>query len=126
MARELNVWFIPLFFINSGSECLPAAIIHLRAFDNKVIGPYQISNAISGDFNGDGVPDLISLGPTSDFHWGENNQVEYIRLLIVSHIVVPENEFFRDDYVTRLSERAAKFRGYPLTVRTDNGPEFTS
>ena len=29
-------------------------------------------------------------------------------------------------YVTRLLEQAALFRGYPLAVRTDNGPEFTS
>jgi putative transposase len=29
-------------------------------------------------------------------------------------------------YVTRLLERAALFRGHPSTVRTDNGPEFTS
>ena len=29
-------------------------------------------------------------------------------------------------YVTRLLDRAAIFRGYPATVRTDNGPEFTS
>jgi putative transposase len=29
-------------------------------------------------------------------------------------------------YVTRLLDRAALFRGYPLAVRTDNGPEFTS
>ena len=29
-------------------------------------------------------------------------------------------------YVTRLLDRAAVFRGYPCTVRTDNGPEFTS
>lgn len=28
-------------------------------------------------------------------------------------------------YVTRLLERAAIFRGYPAAVRTDNGPEFT-
>ena len=30
------------------------------------------------------------------------------------------------EYVTRLLDRAAVFRGYPNTVRTDNGPEFTS
>ncbi len=30
------------------------------------------------------------------------------------------------EYVTRLLEQAARFRGYPLAVRTDNGPEFTS
>lgn len=29
-------------------------------------------------------------------------------------------------YVTRLLDRAAIFRGYPAAVRTDNGPEFTS
>ena len=29
-------------------------------------------------------------------------------------------------YVTRLLEQAAIFRGYPAAVRTDNGPEFTS
>lgn len=29
-------------------------------------------------------------------------------------------------YVTRLLDGAAVFRGYPKAVRTDNGPEFTS
>jgi len=29
-------------------------------------------------------------------------------------------------YVTRLLDQAAVFRGYPAAVRTDNGPEFTS
>ncbi|WP_414719155.1 IS3 family transposase [Variovorax sp.] len=29
-------------------------------------------------------------------------------------------------YVTRLLDQAAVFRGYPLAMRTDNGPEFTS
>ena len=29
-------------------------------------------------------------------------------------------------YVTRLLDQAALFRGYPQVVRTDNGPEFTS
>ena len=30
------------------------------------------------------------------------------------------------EYVTRVLERAARFRGYPRAVRTDQGPEFTS
>ena len=30
------------------------------------------------------------------------------------------------EYVTRMLDEAARFRGYPLAVRTDNGPEFTS
>ena len=29
-------------------------------------------------------------------------------------------------YVTRILDQAAKFRGYPQAIRTDNGPEFTS
>jgi putative transposase len=29
-------------------------------------------------------------------------------------------------YVTHLLDQAATFKGYPLAVRTDNGPEFTS
>ena len=29
------------------------------------------------------------------------------------------------EYVTRLLDRAATFRGYPEAIRTDNGPEFT-
>lgn len=29
-------------------------------------------------------------------------------------------------YVTRLLEQAAIFRGYPQEMRTDNGPQFTS
>lgn len=29
-------------------------------------------------------------------------------------------------YVTRVLDQAARFRGYPSAVRTDNGPEFTS
>ncbi|OQS43780.1 hypothetical protein B0T45_03550, partial [Chromobacterium haemolyticum] len=29
-------------------------------------------------------------------------------------------------YVTRMLDQVAQFRGYPLAVRTDNGPEFTS
>lgn len=30
------------------------------------------------------------------------------------------------EYVTRVLEQAARFRGYPKAVRTDQGPEFTS
>ncbi len=29
-------------------------------------------------------------------------------------------------YVSRLLDQAAQFRGYPKSIRTDNGPEFTS
>ncbi len=29
------------------------------------------------------------------------------------------------DYVTRVLDRVAQFRGYPRAIRTDQGPEFT-
>ena len=29
-------------------------------------------------------------------------------------------------YVTRILDQAARFRGYPEAIRTDNGPEFTA
>ena len=32
----------------------------------------------------------------------------------------------RGEYVTRLLDRAAQFRGYSQAIRTDNGPEFIS
>ena len=35
-------------------------------------------------------------------------------------------EICRADYVTRLLDQAACFRGYPQAIRTDNGPEFVS
>ena len=30
------------------------------------------------------------------------------------------------EYVTRILEQVARFRGYPQAIRTDGGPEFTS
>ena len=91
----------PSFFINSGTEYLPAAVKNMKVFDNKnVIGPYQISNAISGDFNGDGVPDLISLRPEYEFHWGESNQLEYTGFVIVSHL----NSAIKNDTRTPFTE----------------------
>jgi putative transposase len=37
-----------------------------------------------------------------------------------------QSEICRSDYVTRMLDQAAAFRGYPKAVRTDQGPEFTS
>ena len=91
----------PSLFINSGTEYLPAAVNNMRVFfDNKVIGGYQISNAISGDFNGDGVPDLISIRSESDFHWGEGNLEQYTGYVIVSHL----NTSIKNDFRTPFTE----------------------
>ena len=36
------------------------------------------------------------------------------------------NHGISDAYVIRVLDQVVRFRGYPQTVRTDNGPEFTS
>jgi len=45
------------------------------------------------------------------------------KLLAEAHLDI---HALKGQYVTRLLEQAATFRGYPRAVRTDNGPEFTS
>jgi len=55
-----------------------------------------------------------------------------IKCLTVAYDFTPECVQIATDfgmgasYVTRLLDEAAKFRGYPGAVRTDNGPEFTA
>ena len=41
-------------------------------------------------------------------------------------IDIPVDYGMSGQYVTRILDQAALFRGYPGAVRTDNGPEFTS
>ena len=41
-------------------------------------------------------------------------------------IDIPVDYGIGGQYVTRILDQAALFRGYPRAVRTDNGPEFTS
>ena len=41
-------------------------------------------------------------------------------------IDIPVDYGMSGQYVTRILDQAAHFRGYPQAVRTDNGPEFTS
>jgi hypothetical protein len=91
----------PSLFINSGTEYLPAAADNMRVFfDNKVIGNYALPDAISGDFNGDGVPDLISIRPENHFHWGESNLEQYTGYVIVSHL----NSSIKNDTRTPFTE----------------------
>ena len=58
-------------------------------------------------------------------------QAQINRPVVVSHDFTHECVDITADfgigghYVTRLLDRAATFRGYPQSVRTDNGPEFT-
>ena len=41
-------------------------------------------------------------------------------------VVLAADHGIGGEYVTRLLDQAARFRGYPKAVRTDQGPEFTS
>jgi hypothetical protein len=73
-------------FIGQGDRYLPVKVENMRIFDNTVIGAYQISNAISGDFNGDGIPDLISLRNESDFDWSATATQTKTGYVVVSHL----------------------------------------
>ncbi len=81
--------------------------------------PLQIAKSINEVWSMDFVSDSLSNG-------------RRIKCLTVaddfSHecVDITADYGISGQYVTRLLDRAAIFRGYPLAVRTDNGPEFTS
>lgn len=76
----------PALFMGQGDAYVPVRVENLRVFDNTVIGPYLISNAIAGDFNGDGVPDLISLRNENDFDWSPNATSTKTGYVVISHL----------------------------------------
>jgi hypothetical protein len=73
-------------FMGQGDAYVPVRAENMRVFDNTVIGAYLISNAIAGDFNGDGVPDLISLRNEGDFDWSPNASTTKTGYVVVSHL----------------------------------------
>jgi hypothetical protein len=73
-------------FMGQGDAYVPVRAENMRVFDNTVIGAYLISNAIAGDFNGDGVPDLISLRNESDFDWSPNATPTKTGYVVISHL----------------------------------------
>lgn len=81
--------------------------------------PLQIAQAVNDVWSMDFVSDSLASG-------------RRIKCLTVaddfSHECVDIAADFgiSGQYVTRLLDQAAMFRGYPQAVRTDNGPEFTS
>lgn len=76
----------PSLFIGQGGSYAPARVENMRVFENSVVGAYQITNAISGDFNGDGIPDLISLRNESDFYWNSPDLQSRTGYVVVSHL----------------------------------------
>ena len=81
--------------------------------------PLQIARAVNEVWSMDFVSDSLATG-------------RRIKCLTVaddfSHecVDIVTDYGISGQYVTRLLDQAAIFRGYPSAVRTDNGPEFTS
>ena len=81
--------------------------------------PLQLAKAVNEVWSMDFVSDSLSSG----------RRLKYLTVADdFSHECVDIAVDFgiSGEYVTRLLDRAAVFRGYPDMVRTDNGPEFTS
>ena len=81
--------------------------------------PLQLAKAVNEVWSMDFVSDSLSNG----------RRLKYLTVADdFSHECVDIAVDFgiSGEYVTRLLDRAAMFRGYPEMVRTDNGPEFTS
>ena len=81
--------------------------------------PLQLAKAVNEVWSMDFVSDSLSNG----------RRLKYLTVADdFSHECVDIAVDFgiAGEYVTRLLDRAAVFRGYPDMVRTDNGPEFTS
>ncbi len=88
-----------------------------RSLNERV--PLQLAKAVNEVWSMDFVSDSLSNG----------RRLKYLTVADdFSHECVDIAVDFgiSGEYVTRLLDRAAVFRGYPDMVRTDNGPEFTS
>ena len=81
--------------------------------------PLQLAKAVNEVWSMDFVSDSLSNG----------RRLKYLTVADdFSHecVDIAVDFVISGEYVTRLLDRAAVFRGYPDMVRTDNGPEFTS
>ena len=81
--------------------------------------PLQLAKAVNEVWSMDFVSDSLSNG----------RRLKYLTVADdFSHecVHIAVDFGISGEYVTRLLDRAAVFRGYPDMVRTDNGPEFTS
>ncbi len=81
--------------------------------------PLQLANKMNQVWSMDFVSDSLSNGRRLKyFTVADDFSPECIEIAIDYRI--------SGQYVTRLLDQAARFRGYPEVVRTDDGPEFTS
>ena len=65
---------------------LPVDVKNMRVFDNTVVGAYGINNLITGDFNGDGAVDLLSLKSENSFDWNSPDSASKTGYVLVSHL----------------------------------------
>jgi putative transposase len=81
--------------------------------------PLQNARKVNDDWSMDFVSDSLSNGRRSKcLTVADDFSHECIDIAVDFGI--------SGQYVTRLLDQAAIFRGYPIAVRTDNGAEFTS
>lgn len=65
---------------------LPVDVKNMRVFDNTVVGAYGINNLITGDFNGDGATDLLSIKSENSFDWGNPTTASKTGYVVVTHL----------------------------------------
>ena len=88
-----------------------------RALNERV--PLQLARTVNEVWSMDFVSDSLANG----------RRLKYLTVADdFSHecVEIAVDYGISGQYVTRVLEQAARFRGYPRVVRTDNGPEFTS
>ena len=81
--------------------------------------PLQLAKAVNEVWSLDFVSDSLSNGRRLKY-WTVADEFSHECVDIAVDFGIS------GEYVTRLLDRTAVFRGYPDMVRTDNGPEFTS
>jgi len=81
--------------------------------------PLQIARSVNEVWSMDFVSDSLVNGRRLKFLTVADDFTHECVDIVVDYGISGE-------YVTRALDRAALFRGYPLALRTDNGPEFTS
>jgi hypothetical protein len=92
-------------FIGDSGSFYPAPLTDLRAFEDPVIGPYNIVFVSPGDLNGDGAPDLISYRNESDFYSIDPKKDGYIIATHLNTAIQKHPEFEKTIFGTHLNDQ---------------------
>jgi hypothetical protein len=82
-----------IYIGQTNGSYLPVDVNNMRVYDNTVVGAYGVNNLISGDFNGDGIADLLSLKSENSFDWGSSDAASKTGYVVVTHL----NQFIQND-----------------------------